>query len=194
MVIENEKALVKSQRIDKRDKYFNEESVKKILAICDDVKDRAYIIFSLETGLRVSEVVGSKFVGWEKDRNKIRIYDQKKKKHRTIMINDTVKGALFTYLKIHNPKQEGEYIFPFSKKTANRIIKYWAKKADLPNSSLASTHWFRHTFVRLSRKKGRDMKFIQQQTGDKVSTILEWYSELDDEEMEFEMSKPLINY
>ncbi len=43
------------------------------------------------------------------------------------------------------------------------------------------THWLRHTFIRLSRRAGRDIKFVQQNTGDSLKTILEHYEGLTDE-------------
>ena len=60
-------------------------------------------------------------------------------------------------------------------------------------SDRVSSHWLRHTFIRLSKRAGRDVKAVQQNTGDTIQTILEWYEELSDEEMGEEIQgKPLV--
>ena len=44
-------------------------------------------------------------------------------------------------------------------------------------ADLVGTHWCRHTFIRLSDDAGRNIKVVQQNTGDTVETLLKWYRE-----------------
>jgi len=87
----------------------------------------------------------------------------------------------------------GELLFPFSEKTANRIIKRWCRAIEFRYADQVSSHWLRHTFIRLSRRSRRDIKAVQQNTEDTIQTILEWYEGLTNEEVAGEIEgKPLI--
>lgn len=48
-----------SINVSRTDKYFNEEEVGKLLSSITVLEDRALIAFGIDTGLRVSEVVGN---------------------------------------------------------------------------------------------------------------------------------------
>lgn len=57
-----------------------------------------------------------------------------------------------------------------------------------------SFHWLRHTFIRRSKMAGRDIKVVQQNTGDTIETILKYYRDLSIEDRVKEMEeKPLLS-
>lgn len=205
-MIDNKQNLpVVSRKIRKADKYINAEYVRKLYEAIDNPRDKAYIMLHIETGLRVSDIVGIKeknnsdrLLGIEIDRIdfknfSIEVYDHKKNKWRFIYFPNKVKPILKMWLRERQIKDiKGRALFPFSEKTANRILKYWCKKVGYPLADRVSSHFLRHTFIRLSRRAGRDIKAVQQNTGDTVKTILAWYSELDSEGMKEELDKDLI--
>lgn len=183
-----------SNKISKGDKYFPAEWVTKMLEAIDNIRDKAYFIYHIETGLRVSDVCDTDLVHVDWQNNKTYTYDHKKDQWRYVFWPEKVKAVLKMWLKqrqiedVKSPK-----LFPFSEKTANRIIKHWAKKVSFPFASHVGSHWCRHTFIRLSRKAGRDIKAVQQNTGDTVKTLLEWYSDLSSEDMREQIEgKPLL--
>jgi len=191
---EQDKSLVVSKKINKGDKYIPEEYLKKLYDLVDNVRDKTYIMYHSQTGLRVSDVVHSEVVHIDWDSCKTYTYDFKKDKWRWVYFPEFVKSQLKMWFKQRQVEDiKDKRIFPFSEKTANRILKRWCKKIDFPYSDVVGSHWLRHTFIRLSRKAGRDIKAVQQNTGDTVKTILEWYSDLSSEDMKEEIrEKPLI--
>lgn len=189
----NHKALIKSRKIPKEDKYFNQEWLKKLYNSIDDSRDRAYIMYHAETGLRVKEVVNTELIHIDWDSGRTRTYDFKKDVWRFVYWPESVKPALKMWLKRRQAKNiKSKLLFPFTEKTANRIIKKWSKQIGFPFET--SSHFLRHTFIRLSRQAGRDIVAVRQNTGDTYKTILEWYSGLNNEDMQREFkNRPLTN-
>lgn len=202
--MENDKALIVSPKIEKKDKYLPAEVLSKLYVAVDDIQDLFYIMWHCETGVRISDIVGVKRKGRERqlgqeidridwDNNRIMTYDHKKDSWRWVYFPNRVRAKLKMWLKEKQAKGiTGRELFPFSEKTCNRILKKWCKKIGFKHADFVSTHWCRHTFIRLSRRVGRDIKAVQQNTGDKVETILAWYAELDEIEMNKELEKSMV--
>jgi len=184
-----------SKRISKGDKYFPADFLKRLYLEVDSLRDRTYIMYHAETGLRVSDVLASEWVHVDWQACRTYTYDEKKDQWRYVYWPPFVKAQLKMYLvSTQQNGQAGRLLFPFSDKTANRIIKRWCKRLQFPYASMVGTHWLRHTYVRLSRKAGRDIKAVQANTGDTIKTILEWYSDLSAEDLAAEVRKPLTDY
>lgn len=178
------KSLMLSKKISKGDKYFPVEFVRQLYDKVDDIRDKTYLMYHIETGLRVSDVVGTELVHIDWQNNRTYTYDHKKDSWRWIYFPEKVKSQLKMWLQQRQIEDiKDKRLFPFSEKTANRIVKAWCKQLNFPFASVVGSHWLRHTFIRLSRKTGRDIKAVQQNTGDTIRTILEWYSDLSAEDM-----------
>lgn len=171
----------------KSDTYFYPEEIDKLLSIIDNLEDKTLFIFGLNVGLRVSELVNIKTKDLDLDRGVCKIFDFKKDEERIITFPLSVSNQLRIYLS--NRKRESKFLFPFSERTVNRKIQRWCKKAGVRKGT---SHWFRHTFIRLSQRVGRNLKIVQQNTGDTVETILKWYSSLSDKDRVNEMNKKPI--
>lgn len=188
-------SLILSKKINKSDKYIPVEILRKILDQVDNVRDEAYIMYHVETGLRVTDVIHTEKVHLDIQNYRTYTYDYKKDKWRWVYWPEKVKSVIkkwYKQMQIEGIKSK--YLFPFSEKTANRIIKKWSKAVNFQYADLVSSHWLRHTFIRLSRKRGRDIKAVQQNTGDTIKTLLEWYSDLSSEDMRDEIeSKSLLD-
>lgn len=194
-----------SKKINKADKYIPRETLLKIYDIIDNPLEKAYIMFHAETGLRVSDIVGQKKrksndrelgleiqnIDWQG--LQAHIYDHKKNLWRWIVFPEKVKAILKQYLLYRQAEGiEERQLFPISEKTCNRIIKKWARKAGFQYADQVGSHWLRHTFIRLSRASGRDIKLVQANTGDTIKTLLEWYSDLSLEDKRREIEgKPI---
>ncbi len=214
VVIENStQELIVSTKISKGDKYLPADILLKIYNSCDDIRDKSYLMFHAEVGLRVSDIVGQKkrVKGNERKRSterelglevvniewqnlRARVYDHKKDKWRFVYFPDKVKAQLLQYIKWRQANGiVHRQLFPFSEKTCNRILKKWCRRVGFQYAASIGSHWLRHTFIRLSRKAGRDIKAVQQNTGDTVKTLLEWYSDLSMEDMRDEIEgKPIV--
>lgn len=177
------------------DKYLSREEIRKLLNVIDDLEDRALVLFALETGLRRSEIVTIQTSNIDFERQVVQVYDEKKDQWRTVIFPRYIAAQLNMYLKARSHKSP--LLFPFSSRTANRKLKRWCNRAQirLDSSNLTSVtfHWLRHTFIRRSKMAGRDIKIVQQNTGDTIETILKYYRDLSIEDRVIEMeNKPLI--
>jgi len=180
--------------IRKTEKYIPGDFLKQLYEAVDNLRDLAYIKFHAETGLRISDVIQAEVKNIEWDHNRILVWDEKKDEWRTVHFPPSVGSTLKIYLNHRNAGNgKDRRLFPFSEKTANNIIKRWCVKLGFRYGDKVSSHWLRHTFIRLSRRAGRDIKAVQQNTGDDIQTIMKWYEGLTDDEMETEISgKPLV--
>jgi len=200
------KSLIVSPKIPKTDKYIPADVLQKLYDAVDNSRDLFYIVWHCETGTRISDIVGIKRKGRERhmgqeirnidwDNNRIYTYDHKKDEWRYVYFPEKVRSKLKLWLKERqNLRIKGRELFPFSEKTCGRILKRWCLNVGFKHADKVGTHWCRHTFIRLSRRAGRDLKAVQQNTGDSIKTILEWYEALGPEDMAREMNdKPLIS-
>ena len=158
----------------KYDKHLPPHVLKALYEKIDNIRDLFYVMWHNETGVRVSDIVGIKrkdrtremgqeIRNIEWDRNRIHTYDHKKDEWRYVYFPEKVRAKLKQWLKERqNLGIKGRELFPFSEKTCNRILKRWCQKIKFTHSEIIGTHWCRHTFIRLSRRAGRDIKFVQQ--------------------------------
>ncbi len=113
--------------LSKKEKYIPADVLKKIYEAVDNLMDLAYIQYHTETGLRVSEVLGTRLsdINWEK--RKTNTFDFKKDSWRMVFWPPFVGSTLKMYLnnrdKSKETRDQRERLFPFSEKTANRILK-----------------------------------------------------------------------
>lgn len=202
----NTKTSAMSINVSRTDKYFNEEEVRRLLSSITVLEDKALVSFGIDTGLRVSEVVGVITSNLNFDDCTVLAYDHKKDEWRNVVFTRPVGNLLQMYLNERDTKDPR--LFPFSWKTAERRPKRWCMAAGIKVSdgsrqvngkvvpegeTYATWHYCRGTFMRMSRRVGRDMKAVQQNTGDSIRTILEYYGDLSLEDRAKEMAeKPII--
>lgn len=179
--------LTTIKKIPKGDKYIPSSWVKMFYDSCDNIRDKTYLIYHTETGLRVSDIVNTEVVHLDFKEFRTYTYDHKKDTWRFIYFPEFVKYQIKQYLKHRqNLGIKDKRLFPFSEKTANRILKKIAKKINFPYAEHISSHWLRHTYIRLSRASGKDIKAVQQNTGDTIKTLLDWYADLSKEDLQKE--------
>lgn len=174
-------------KLDKGDKFIPARYVNKIYSICDDPRDKTYLMYHIETGLRISDVLLTEIGHIDFEEFRTYTYDKKKDTYRWIYFPEPVKAQIKLWL-LHRQKTglKSKLLFPFGWKTAGRILKKWCFKAEFPLADKVSSHWLRHTYIRLSRAAGKDIKAVQQNTGDTVDTLLKWYSDLSIEDLQKE--------
>lgn len=179
------KDLLIIKKLPKGDKYIPKIWLQKFYDSCESVRDKTYLMYHTETGLRVSDVVATECVHLDLKECRTYTYDHKKDVWRYIYYPDFVKYQIKQWLKFRQSVGiKDKRLFPFSSKTANRILKNIAKKIEFSYSKEISSHWLRHTYIRMSRASGRDIKAVQQNTGDTVKTLLDWYSDLSKEDLQ----------
>jgi len=179
-------------------RYLTAEEIEKLLSSIEDMEDFTLIQFALETGVRRSELTTIETKDIDFEQQSAPIYDEKKDEYRRIVFPKQVAAQVKRYL---NARQvRSKLLFPFTIRTVNNKVKRWATKAGVrldpkTKESKVSAHWFRHTYIRRSQMAGRDMKVVQQNTGDTEQTILKYYRELTIEDRVKETEeKPLVGF
>lgn len=160
--MKNNNALVVSNKISKADKYFNFTTLPTLLNAADNIRDKFYMTWHSNIGVRVSDIVGQKKKGKTRslgqeidqidwDNNRIKTYDFKKDEWRWVYYPQSVKSILKMWIRERqNLGIKSRELFPFSEKTCNRIVKKWATEINFKFADDVGSHWFRHTFIRLS--------------------------------------------
>ena len=180
-------SLVEIKKIPKGEKFIPAPLLQKLYDTIDNARDKAYIMYSAETGLRVSDVLGTHLENMDFQNMRTWTYDFKKDTWRFVYWPEKIKGTLFMWLKKRG-NHEGK-VFTFTPRTAQRLIKKYCKQIGFVYWENAGPHWLRHTFIRLSRSVGRDIKSVQQNTGNTINTLLEIYAELSPDNMKDEINK-----
>jgi integrase len=172
-------------------KYLKEDEIERLLSTIDNIEDKTLITLGIDSGCRVSEIVGILTSNIDYANQTIKIWDEKKDKWRDIVITKWTCQLIRMYL--NERKKASPKLFPFSYKTANRRLKKWCKVARISEDK-AHWHTLRHTYIVQSKMKGRDIKVVQQQTDDSLLTLLRIYSNLSIEDRaKISEEKPIIH-
>ena len=138
--------------------YSNEE-IKRMLAVCDydyehnagflGSRNRAIILVLLDTGVRLSELVGMKIRDIDKSEGYVKVMG-KGNKERMVRIGKTVQKALWRYL-VYRPQNGREELWlteegkPLDGSGVQSLVKRLKQRAGV--SGDGGIHRFRHTFA-----------------------------------------------
>lgn len=146
-------------------RYLKEDELKRLYkvvysAFCSD-KDKIFILFGLNTGMRLREVLSLEWGQVDMAKNVIAVLNTKNKTNRYIPINQELKETLEVL------KKNGDFIISNNgnqyvdhRRMLNRILK----EADIENFTY---HGFRHTFISYLMMRGVNVKAIQTLAGHK---------------------------
>ncbi len=155
-------------------KYLTKDEIERLLVSADNRRDKLLIQLGLVTGCRVSELVGIRLQ--HVSRGSIKVYDYKKDIFREVVIDKDTQAMIAAYLD-DGWKADGygpRKLFYFTRRTADRIIKYWCEVAKIPKDK-AHCHTLRHTYVIHSLEAGVPLNHVCEQTGDSYATIIRIY-------------------
>ncbi|MCK5560255.1 MAG: site-specific integrase [Thermoplasmata archaeon] len=173
-----------------KEKYLNITEIRCLLSEIDDLEDKCLITLGIDSGCRVSEITNISTSNIDYDSQTIKIWDEKKDQWREIVVTKQTLQLIKMYL--NNRVKKSPKLFNFSYKTANRRLKKWCKIIGIPDNK-AHWHTLRHTYIMQSRLRGRDIKAVQQQTGDSLLTLLRIYSNLStNDRVRISEDKPII--
>jgi integrase/recombinase XerD len=141
-----------------------------------DLRDKAMILFIYATGLRVSEVLNTKFSdieeGW------VKVTMAKGEKQRVVPIAEVALNAVNEYLK--NRKCQSEYLFvnknckPLSRISAFNITKKYLN---------VSPHVLRHSFATALVLGGADLRVVQELLGHSSLNTTQIYTHIQKENL-----------
>lgn len=164
----------------KERRFLSEEEYQRLLAQASLVRDKAILEVFLQTGLRLSELVGLTLDDLELPKRitqdpqnvgfiKVR---RKRGKEALLPLNWKVCEALAAYMRERRAKDDGSFgstaLFTskFGKKMSPRALRYLViKYLERAGISGASVHTLRHTMATHYLAKGGDLKSVQEMLG-----------------------------
>ena len=181
-------------------KYLTvEEAVKLIETVRDDkesktrVRDYAIIVLFLNTGMRLSELVGLNLESLDPEITKVKVLG-KGAKERVIYLNKAARAALIDYLRQRlDPKHvrtSSNAVFlsgrenRISNKTVQWMVQKYLKMAGLGAKGL-SVHKLRHTAATLMYQSGRvDIRVLKDILGHEQLNTTQIYTHVVDRNLE----------
>ncbi len=150
---------------------WTEDQAMKLISSADDLFDRTILILGFNSGLRVSEISSIDTGMIDEENNRIKVWDEKKDRHRQVYIGSSAMSAVRLYMKEKNVK--GPKLFDCSwKKFERHLQKISGRVLNDPRS----WHTVRHTYVTLCAKRHIDPKVVCENTGDSLEVIMEVYN------------------
>lgn len=146
------------------------------------IRDKAMLELLYATGLRVSELVTLKIRDLNLEDGFLLCLG-KGGKERIVPIGNSAAGAIRSYLDEARPlllKQPNSFLFltrrgsPFTRQGFWKLLKFYAKKADLDVS--ISPHILRHTFATHLLERGADLRSVQLMLGHSQITTTQVYT------------------
>jgi integrase/recombinase XerD len=171
------------------------EDVKCLLAVLDDVRNRAMILLLLRTGMRIGELLNTKGVNVYLADKKIMVYEgEKNRKGRAVCFSNDASEALQHWLKQRDSQKE--YLFygrgdcSMSYNNARVIFKKYLKRAGLEHKDYC-LHCLRHTFATELLNAGMHIECLQQLLGHSSLEMTLRYARLSDKTREQEYFKAM---
>ena len=142
------------------------EDVKCLLAVLDDVRNRAMILLLLRTGMRIGELLNTKLVDVHLADKKIMVYEgEKNRKGRAVCFSNDAGEALQHWLQQRDSQKEylfyGRSGYRMSYNNARVLFKKYLKRAGLEHKAYC-LHCLRHTFATELLNAGMHIECLQQ--------------------------------
>ena len=163
-------------------------TVEKLLSVCEGgfcgVRDRAIILFLLDSGLRASELISLNTEDVDIIQGDVRVRNGKGNKSRTVAIGRKTRRAMRAYVKLHSGDSEALWLTDDGERLTywglNQIISRLAKRAGIPKPEL---HDFRRAFALNCLRNGMDVYSLQRLMGHSDLQVMRRYLDQTDEDI-----------
>ncbi len=189
------KRKIKLKVPDALPRAMDAEDVKCLLAVLDDVRNRAMILLLLRTGMRIGELLNTKVIDVYLADKKIMVYEgEKNRKGRAVCISADACQALQAWLDKRDSRKE--YLFyaqgrhRMSYNNARVIFKKYLARAGLQHKDYC-LHCLRHTFATELLNAGMHIECLQQLLGHSSLEMTLRYARLSDRTREQEYFKAM---
>ena len=170
------------------------DDVKCLLAVLDDVRNRAMILLLLRTGMRIGELLNTKLIDVHLADKKIMVYEgEKNRKGRAVCFSNDAGEALQVWLQQRDSQKE--YLFyakgrcSMSYNNARVIFKKYLSRAGLEHKDY-SLHCLRHTFATELLNAGMHIECLQQLLGHSSLEMTLRYARLSEKPVSMNTLKP----
>lgn len=153
------------------------EEVKKIISSISNLKHRTTISTIYSCGLRTSECTNLRISDIDLSAMTIKIFNEKGKNNRTVMLSQKLLPLLHEYFKKYKPKVylfEGTNGAKYSERSIQQIFKDACKKGGIEKK--VAVHSLRHSFASHLLDTGTDIRCIQQLLGHKHLSTTQIYT------------------
>ena len=162
--------------------------VQQLIDVCETLEEKALIEIAVATGIRRSDIVKIEINRIDLQNNKIVFWEEKKDRLWMVSLPPELVQTLKMY--IRSLPRDQRYIFQFSGRTAYNKLQMILMRTNIRKH--IPFHALRRTYIRLSKRMGRDTRFVMDQTGDSARVILEEYEGYTTDEMVEMMRKDNI--
>jgi len=169
--------------------------VSCLLAVLDNVRNRAMILLLLRTGMRIGELLNTKVIDVHLADKKIMIFEgEKNRKGRAVCFSNDADQALQAWLKQRDSKKDylfyaqGRYSMSYN--NARVIFHRYLKRAGLAHKGY-TLHCLRHTFATELLNAGMRIECLQQLLGHSNLEMTLRYARLSDTTREQEYFKAM---
>ena len=159
-----------------RDRWLTFEEEEKLLNVCPDWL-RELVIFALNTGMRLGEIISLEWKGVDLFRKTITIFKSKNKELRTIPINGVVFEMLKNKSRVKSIKTNFVFYTQVHKMYLKTSIDHAFKKV-LKKAGIEDFRWhdLRHTFATRLIQAGVDFYKVQKLLGHKTPLMTQRYA------------------
>jgi len=147
-------------------RVLSPEEIEQIIESCNSKRDKALLLFFLDTGLRRSEVIHLNWSDVDIESGLVVVRKTKNKKVRSVFIGHNTRRALLKYRRLVQ-HEETSPLFQtkngdrFSGSGLRQVFRRLRDKSDI----LFSAHDLRRTFATLSLKSGMNVFHLQSLMG-----------------------------
>ncbi|MFC7442535.1 tyrosine-type recombinase/integrase [Laceyella putida] len=162
-------------------------------------RDLAILLIFLNTGLRVSELVGLDTTSIQEQKETVRIVVLGKgNKERMLKLNNTATSALKDYLAVRPTPAPGHELALFlnrdggriSRVSINKIINKYVQEAGLPpKAKNISPHKLRHTLATLLLSNGANIRVVQEILGHSSINTTQIYTHVVNDQKDEELDR-----
>jgi len=150
---------------------FTEEQVALLLTMPNKAtfvgfRDYVIMLLLLDTGIRLSELVGIKLYDLKLTENEVLITESKGGKHRRVFVSPRTKEPLKKYIRVRGEIPGNQFLFvgadnlPIQRRNVQERLSIYGQKARLQGVRV-SPHTFRHTFAKMYIMRGGDAFSLQ---------------------------------
>ncbi len=171
------------------------EDVKCLLAVLDDIRNRAMILLLLRTGMRIGELLNTKVIDVHLADKKIMVYEgEKNRKGRAVCFSNDAGQALQDWLQRRESQKQylfyGRGGYRMSYNNARVLFKKYLRRAGLEHKDYC-LHCLRHTFATELLNAGMHIECLQQLLGHSSIEMTLRYARLSDKTREQEYFKAM---
>jgi integrase/recombinase XerD len=166
---------------------FTEDEVRWLLGGCEIARDRALVLFLLDTGVRAKELVNLQGDDLDMREGSARIRSGKGRKDRVVYLGAQTRKALLRYYAEVGKPAAGEPLWPslhsgdpLTTSGLRQLLRRLGRRARVPN---VHPHTFRRTFALWSLRAGMNIYALQRLMGHEDLTVLRRYLALVEEDL-----------